>query len=273
MSVMIITKNESLAIGRCVRSVAPYFEQVVVLDSNSSDDTAELAREAGAEVVTFDWDGKYPKKKQWGLENTDLRHQWVLILDGDEYATPELIDEIRRRAGKEQGFVAYDVPLDYTFLGKTLKHGHKIFKRIVFDRTRAAFPVLDDLGVPNPFEMELHVQPIPLNEGDRMATFASKLGHDDLEPLAHYFDRHNRYSDWEAHLRNVQETATRTKQGELWAKIPLKPLAFFFYCYVARRGFLDGRAGLHYALSQSFYYWQIGLKARELRRTGSLSVG
>lgn len=263
VSVVISVKDEELAIVRCVRSVAAY-DQVFVVDSHSTDRTAELSAGLGATVVPFTWNGMYPKKKQWALENLPLRHDWVLYLDGDEFTTPEFDAEVRRRVAAPDAS-AYDVALDYVFLGRLLRHGHKVYKRILFDRHRSAWRELDDLSVDNPFEMELHVQP---DVDGVIGTFEARLAHDDLEPLAHWFDRHNRYSDWEAVLKQDSSdvrTAERTRQGKLWEKMPAKPLLFFLYSYVVRRGFLDGYAGLQYAVANSFYWWQVGVKTRQLR--------
>jgi glycosyltransferase involved in cell wall biosynthesis len=269
VSVVVITRNEERAIERCLRSLTAYSE-VFVVDSHSDDRTAEFAAGCGATVVQFEWNGQYPKKKQWALENLPLRHDWVLYLDGDEYSTPEFDAEVDALV-KSPTASAYDVGLDYVFLGRTLRHGHKVFKRVLFDRTRCAWPVLDDLSVANPFEMELHVQPV-VHGSVRRTT--ARLVHDDLEPIAHYFDRHNRYSDWEAVLLQNRDRGTsveRTWQGRLWGRVPGKPGLFFMYAYVARGGFRDGAAGFHYAVANTFYYWQIRLKSLELRTDSSAS--
>lgn len=261
VSVVIITKDEERAIERCIRSVASY-DEVFVVDSHSTDRTQELARAAGATVFPFTWDGRYPKKKQWALENLPIRNNWVLYLDGDEYSTPALDDEVRRTVASPQ-HAAYDVPLDYVFLGRTLQHGYKVRKRVLFDRHRAAWEPLDDLSVERPFEMELHVQP---TVSGSIGALSESVVHDDLEPLGHYFDRHNRYSDWEAVLRRnaVNEAVERTARGKIWSRVPFKSLVFFVYSYLFKAGFLDGRAGFHYALANSVYYWQIGLKTQQL---------
>jgi glycosyltransferase involved in cell wall biosynthesis len=264
VSVVIISKNEERAIERCVRSVRDYAE-VFVVDSHSTDRTKELAEAAGATVVPFTWDGRYPKKKQWALEHLPLTHDWVLYLDGDEYVRHDFDGEVRRLVAAPDA-TAYDVPLDYVFLGRELKHGHKVFKRVLFNRHKCRWRELDDLSVENPFEMELHVQPEVDGTIGRTTT---TISHDDLEPLAHWFDRHNRYSDWEAVLRlDPDNTAAveRTTRGKVWARVPAKPLIFFLYSYLLRSGFRDGYAGLQYALANSFYYWQIDLKTRQLAR-------
>jgi glycosyltransferase involved in cell wall biosynthesis len=260
VSVVVITKNEERAIHRCISSLAE-FDEVFVVDSHSTDRTVELAKDAGAEVVTFTWNGRYPKKKQWALENLSLRHDWVLYLDGDEYVRPDFTAEVRRLVAASTAG-AYDVPMDYVFLNRALRHGHKVYKRVLFERRKCAWRELDDLSVENPFEMELHVQP---DVNGTIARTTTTIVHDDLEPLTHYFDRHNRYSDWEAVLRLGSASVERTARGKVWARVPFKPLVFFLYAFVAKRGFRDGAAGFHYAVANSFYYWQISLKTRHLR--------
>lgn len=262
VSVVIISKNEARAIERCVRSVSAY-DQIFVVDSHSEDETAQISKDAGAEVVTFTWNGQYPKKKQWALDNLPLRHDWVLYLDGDEYSTPAFDAEVRNILSQPAA-QAYDVALDYVFLGRMLRHGHKVYKRVLFDRRVCAWPVLDDLNVDNPFEMELHVQP---RVKGMVGRTENPIVHDDLELLSHYFDRHNRYSDWEAVLRmdgSNMSAVERTSRGKLWARVPFKPFTFFVYAYVAKQGFRDGRAGFHYAIANSFYYWQISVKTSQI---------
>lgn len=264
ISVIIITKDEESQIERCVSSVHE-FDEVFVVDSGSTDRTCELAAASGARIVSFAWDGCYPKKKQWSLEHAPARNDWVLYLDGDEFVTPVFVAELRRLVAAPTAS-AYDVGLDYVFLGRRLAHGHRVYKRIFFDRTKCAWRELDDLGVDKPFEVELSVQP-DVSDG-RVARMESRITHDDREPLSHWFDRHNRYSDWEAMLRasgNDARTTGRTRQGRIFQYAPFKPLLFFVYSFLVRSGFRDGYAGLHYALANSFYWWQVGVKTRELR--------
>lgn len=265
VSVIIMTKNEERVLARTLRSVAD-FDQVFVVDSHSTDATVGIAQQHGAEVVTFTWDGQYPKKKEWSLLNLPFRNDWVLYLDADESVTPELGSELRALFGSGLiPHVAYDVHLDYFFLGTHLRHGHKVTKRVLLRRDRMTWPRPDDLGAVNMWEVEGHYQP---EVDGTVGRLKSSLQHDDPDPLYDYFARHNRYSDWEAHLLTRRELAdsvrdARSGRGRRYARIPFKPAAFFLYSYVAKRGFLDGPAGFHYAIAHAFYFWQISVKRTE----------
>jgi len=90
VSVIIAAKNEARNLPACLESVRN-FDEVVVIDSQSSDATAEIARSFGVDVAQFYYRGGWPKKRQWALDNLPLRHDWVLLLDADESVTPELL--------------------------------------------------------------------------------------------------------------------------------------------------------------------------------------
>lgn len=266
VSVVIMTKNEEKAIARAVSSVGDC-DQIVVLDSGSHDRTCGIARACGASVVQFKWDGRYPKKKEWALLNLNLRNDWVLYLDADEFATPELISEIGMVIESRPNIAAFDIELEYTFLGKKLKHGHRVTKRALVRKSRTTWPRVDDLKVTSMWEVEGHYQPTVSGTIDRLK---SPLVHDDPDPLYDYFARHNKYSDWEAHVQisnslNQAVNQSRSARGRRYAVLPLKPVAFFLYSYVLRLGVLDGKAGFHYAIAHAFYYWQISLKSQEIR--------
>ncbi|NJP99660.1 glycosyltransferase family 2 protein [Streptomyces zingiberis] len=267
--VAIPTKNEEENIAAALGSVMGHFEAVAVVDSDSTDDTRAIATKLGAEVVPYRWDGTYPKKKQWCLDQVRPEIPWVLFLDGDERLSPALLAELRDLFSRPVEAAAFDIPLGYWFGGKRLRHGYTIVKRALMDRNRAYFPVLGDLDAPGMGEQEGHYQPI----ADPVRRLRSPIEHEDLDPVRTWFDRHNRYSDWEAWLElhpAVREEIrlAKTRQGRLFHQAPFKPLVSFGYAYLYKLGFLDGRAGLDYALAMSFYRWQIGLKTREGRRTG-----
>lgn len=266
VSVIIMTKNEERVLPHTLASVAE-FDQVFVVDSHSDDATHRIADEAGAEVVLFTWDGRYPKKKEWCLLNLPFKNDWVLYLDADELVTPELAAELLALFERgEPQHAAYDVELDYWFLGRKLRHGHKVTKRVLARQDRMTWPHVNDLDVATMWEVEGHYQPVIDGTIGRLR---GTLEHNDRDPLFDYFARHNRYSDWEAHLLTHRGVASsvqdaRSRRGRRYARVPFKPMAFFVYAYVARLGFLDGRAGFHYATAHAFYFWQILLKHHEM---------
>lgn len=270
VTVLVQTKNEELGISRCLIALK-VFDEVVVVDSNSTDCTKQIAVDHGARVENFTWNGKYPKKKQWQLDNLPTRHPWVLFIDADETPTAELLREIESLNLAAGHHAAFDISLDYVFAGRVLKHGHTVEKRALVHRDRVKFPVIDDLDIPGMGELEGHYQPAPVNDTATVGRLKGRILHNDQDPIRTWFERHNKYSDWEANLRARPNTrrnvaATRSAQGRLFEKTPLKPLVFFIYSYLIKKGFLDGRAGFDYAFALATYYWQISLKVREIRR-------
>jgi glycosyltransferase involved in cell wall biosynthesis len=267
VSVLVPTKDEERNIAACLSSLEA-FSEVIVIDSSSADGTVELARAKGARVVDFQWNGRYPRKKQWALENLEFLHPWVLLVDADERVTEELAAEIAEVVTRPRCH-GYFATLDYVFLGHLLRHGHRVHKLVLFDRRVAKFPEHSDLGIVTSGDNEVHVHvQVPGKPG----LLRGRLLHDDHDTLFHYFDRHNRYSDWEAKLRLLGELPLRDElqpgmrglQKRIFNALPFKgPLAFVAF-YFGKLGFLDGRAGYHHALAKAFYYWQIRVKQLEL---------
>lgn len=262
-TVIILTKNEERHIARAVASAKP-FREILVVDSKSTDRTVEIASNSGARVVQFDWDGRYPKKKEWALDFA--KTDWVFYLDADEYFDPNVIEEASRVV-KRTDASAFETPLRYFWEGRELLHGHRVTKRIGIRKSRCYWPHPDDLAVANMWEVEGHYQP-QVRTGI-VVRASAPVGHQDEDGLYDYFARHNRYSDWEAHMLHKGEAISeksRSRLGRLAVNLPAKPAVFFVYSYLLRRGFLDGRAGFNYALALSFYYWQIAVKLNELKR-------
>ena len=266
VSVVVMTKDEELNLPKALASVSQ-FDEVFVVDSQSDDNTPEIARDAGAQVVEFVWDGHYPKKKQWCLENLPFRNSRVLFLDADEEVTAPLLEEIAGLAAIGFDKAGYIVGYDYVFLGRRLRHGLRVYKLVLFDRHRARYVERDDLDVENMWEVEGHYQP---RIDGAVGSLRERMLHHDHVGLYHYFERHNRYSDWEAAVRarngigrDETQLGRRSWLKRVFARTPFRPLGIFLYSYVLAGGVLDGRAGFHYAVARSFYYWQIGLKMRE----------
>jgi glycosyltransferase involved in cell wall biosynthesis len=265
-----MTRNEELNLPKCLESVSR-FNEVFVVDSRSDDKTQEIARAAGASVIEFVWDGRYPKKKQWCLDNLPFSHEWVMYVDADEEVSSALADEIAALMTAGPSRSGYFAGYDYVFAGKTLRHGHRVYKLVLLARDRAHYPPYDDLDAANPVEVELHFQ--PRIEG-HAGVLKARMLHHDHDALFHWIERHNAYSDWEALLRvrgelprkDDTQPGIRGRLKAVFNRLPAKGLVAFLWSFVFRLGFLDGRAGFHFAVGRAFYYWQIGLKMRECER-------
>ncbi|EGG37114.1 glycosyltransferase family 2 protein [Paenibacillus sp. HGF5] len=271
VSVIIMTKNEEKNIAKCLASVSA-FDEVFVVDSNSTDRTCAIAREMGAHVINFTWNGQYPKKKQWCLEELPFRNDYVFYVDADEEATPRLVAEIEGLFQEKRDLAAgYFVAYDYVFMNKVLKHGHRMYKLVLFHRRLGRFLDHDDLSASNMWEVEGHYQP---QIDGSTGVLSSCMVHYDHDSLFDYFAKHNRYSDWEAVVRtnggfrnlNESQIFIRSLQKKLFDRMPLKWAVAFIHSYIIKLGFLDGSAGFHYAFARSVYYWQIGIKMSELRK-------
>ena len=278
VSVVIMTRNESNNIEACLASVADC-DEVFVVDSNSTDDTVEKAEKLGARVVSFTWNGQFPKKKQWCLDNLPFSHDWVLYVDADECVTPAVAREIADAMSQTPAAVAgYFVGYDYYFMDKCLRFGRRIYKLVLFNRHKGEFLDYKDHDIANMWEVEGHYQPKITGE---TRVLRNRMIHRDHDDLYHFFERHNRYSDWEAALRErgLDYAEFETQPGfrpllkRLWIKAPCRTFLIFVYAYFLKLGFLDGRAGYDYAVAQAIHFWQVGLKQRELRKRRKGAAG
>lgn len=276
VSVVVMTRNEAANLPACLAALGR-FAQVFVVDSSSTDGTPDIAAAEGGVVVPFRWNGAYPKKKQWCLENLPFATDWVLYVDADERLTPALVEEIAALMARGPECAGYFIGGRPVFLGRRLRFGACNRKLALFDRRRARFPEVPDLDVASMWEVEGHYQPVLDGPAGRLR---SHLWHADDKPLSAWFHRHNRYSDWEAALRSdgrmaaliAREEPRRRRLKRLLDATPLRPVAVFLHGYVLKLGFLDGAAGLHHALARAFYYWQVGVKMRALRQRPGVSA-
>lgn len=266
ISIVIFTKNEERNIYDCIMSVKD-FSEVVVVDSGSVDDTRVIAESMGVRFIDFDWNGKYPKKRQWTLDNVEFNNSWILFLDADERLTYSLTQELADFIENySTSFSAGSIALNYFFAGSELKFGQKPRKTVLLKVGSAAYPEINDLNSRGMGELEGHYQP---SIDGKIRKFRTKIIHNDLDPVSTWMTRHVGYANWEAHLilnkeARFQVNKSKGVLGSYVHQLPLKPLAFFFYSYILKFGFLDGKAGFDYAFAKSWYYWLSNLIAREV---------
>jgi len=285
ISVLIPAKNEETNLSACLASLTPA-DEVFVVDSQSSDRSIEIAESYGATVVQFCFNGRWPKKKNWSLENLPFRNQWVLIVDCDERITPELWEEMAI-AIQNPDYGGYYLNRRVFFLGRWIRFGGKYpdWNLRLFRHTQGRYENLHTEEIRNTGDNEVHEHVVI---GGKVGYLQQDMDHIDFRDMYHWLERHNRYSNWEARvyynlLNGMGESGTiganllgdpvqrKRFLKRIWVRLPCKPMLRFFLAYVLRLGFLDGKAGYIYARLLSQYEYQIGVKLYELQYGGQLN--
>jgi len=278
VSVIVPVRNEARNLPRCLESLAGVGE-IYVIDSQSTDDTVEIAQSRGAKVVQFHYAGGWPKKRQWAMDTLPFAYDWILLLDADEILTPELVEEIRR-AVQNPGVNGYSIRLQMYFLGRVLRHCDASFWKLsLFRKGRGRFECrLKDQDA-SMADMEIHEHVVV--DGPT-AELRNALVHHNVDSLSRYILKHNEYSNWEARVLLKPEGDPEDDSQEMsadlfgtqaqrrrWLKrnfyrLPGSPVLLFLYRYVFRLGFLDGVPGLIYCTFQAVQMFHSKAKIYEL---------
>ena len=266
VSALILTLNEEINIEACLDSLS-WCDDVVVLDSHSTDATCAIAAQKGARTVARAFDN-WSAHQNWAVNNIEFRHPWVLYLDADERCTPELAADVMRAAGADAPQSAFRVRRKDMFMGRWLKHAQ-------------LYPTwLVRLFRPTRIRYERLVNPVAIVDGPTGNLDGHIIHHPFSHGISHWLARHNRYSDMEA-VEALKVRGEHWTLGTLWSRdpneqrralkdlffrLPARPAVKFLYYYLWRRGLLDGRAGLTYATLQAMYEYMIVCKTSELER-------
>ncbi|HYM27683.1 MAG TPA: glycosyltransferase family 2 protein [Steroidobacteraceae bacterium] len=232
VSACIITYNEADRIEACLRSVS-FCNELLVVDSHSSDDTRARAAALGARVIERDWPG-YRSQKQFAVEAA--RHDWVLCLDADERVSAPLRAELEAlRAGGFAGAAGWSVPRITDYFGRFLRHGNAYPDRLVrlFDRRRGGWT-----------GYEIHEN---TRVSGRIARLHGHLEHYSYRSLGDHLARMQRYADLMAQA--MYDAGRRCGLGPVLLNAQWR----FVRGYLLRLGFLDGWRGLVFALIESQY--------------------
>ena len=266
IKVVIPVKNESRNLRRCV-PLASRLGKVLIVDSKSTDGTAELAEELGAELVQFSWNGQFPKKRNWVLRNLEFNVEWVLFLDADEFISSEFFNEVQLAISDTQ-HVGFWLNFENHFMGKKLRGGDPFRKLALF---RVGAGEYEKIEEDNWSHLDMEVHEHPVLEGT-VGEIKTPIEHNDFRGLKHYIAKHNEYSSWEAarYLRLMKQqgpewnglTGRQKKKYQNLAKWWFAP-AYFIATYIFKKGFIDGVEGLNFALLKAIYFYQIRLKIKE----------
>ena len=206
ITVIIGTLNEEKNLEACLRSCIS-FDQIYVVDSHSTGRTCQIAESMGATVVQYDYEGGWPKKRNWALRNLPIRNKWVLILDADERVGPELQEEIHRAiASADAATVGFYIRWRFIFLGRWMKHcwRHGWMLRL-FRHGKVEY---EDLGLRGEggWDAEVHENLVPLQGNTKK--LRNWLEHDTNEDLSFWIRKQNDFSTWNA-VRRTRQLAER----------------------------------------------------------------
>jgi len=268
ISVIVLTFNEELNIGRCLDSIS-WCDDVVVLDSHSTDRTQEIAVAKGAQVELRAFDN-YANQRNHALKEIEYRHPWVLMLDADEIVPEELRRELQEvLAHDDPDVTLYRLRRKDYFMGTWLKHSTN-YSSLWFGRLMR----LGHVWVERTINEEYHT------DGTTRDLQAALVHYPFNNGLSAWIDKHNRYSTMEAglivsgggrawqwrELFGGDPVVRRKAQKALVYSLPGRPLLMFVGRYFVTGGILDGRAGLMFCLLKTWYEYLIDCKVRELRR-------
>jgi glycosyltransferase involved in cell wall biosynthesis len=267
LTIAIPIKNEQVNLINCLDSIGVDFAQrIVLLDSGSTDGTLPIAHDRGLDVMQFNWDGRFPKKRNWFLKRHTPQTKWILFLDADEYVTPQFKEELKRVLPNTQhtGFwLSYSV----YFQGKKLKGGYPLDKLALFRVGSGEYERIDE-DAWSDLDMEVHEHPI-INGS--VGFIHSKIDHQDFRGVSHWVSKHNQYSSWEAarFIRYASDPDVRTqwtcrqKIKYSFMRTPFLGIAYFFGSFFLMGGWRDGFIGLSYAILKMSYFTQIYCKCKE----------
>ena len=258
VTVVIPVRNEADNIVLCLEQLRS-FQAVVVIDSASTDQTAELAQSHGAKIIQFEWDGQYPKKRNWFLLNHQIETDWILFLDADELIGEQFQAELVK-AIADPAMAGYWIRYTNYFLGKQLGHGLPQRKLALFRFGQGLFERIDERRW-SKLDMEVHEHPIIAGQVGEMR---AQIDHNDDRGIRKFIERHVDYAQWEAErfrLMQIAPRALNTPALTQRQRVKYKfirawwyPGTYFVYTYVVRLGFLDGWAGLVYAVMKFWYF-------------------
>lgn len=267
VSVMIFTLDEEIHLPSCLDALG-WCDDVIVIDSYSTDRTEAICRERGVRFFQNRFEG-FGSQRNWALDNSQPRHPWVLILDADERVTPELGEELKRIAEADPaGVGAFRVRRRFHMWGRWLRHSSLyptwVVRFIRRDRVRYI-----NRGHAETQDVQGEIRDL-----------AHDLIDENLKGIDEWFERQNRYSRKDAEFEIAAERGglrpgdlltadplvRRAALKRLAWRLPARGFIYFLYSYVWRRGFLDGRDGFVFCRMRAMYQSKVAIKKYDLRR-------
>lgn len=272
ITVIIPTKNEEKNLAFCLEPLKGWATKIVVVDSNSTDQTHAIAGRYNAEVILFDYHGGWPKKRQFVIDTYSFKTGWILLLDADEILTEESKAEIAAAIQKSD-FDGYYLWFGMEFLGRVLKRSDPGLRKLSLFRTgKGNFEKRYGNQDESMGDMEVHEHVIV--DGN-VGELKSTVLHRNFNNLSRFIIKHDEYSNYECKVHTSGEKTPL--KAKFWGKKeerrrylkkrlirnPLAPIGYFCYLYFLRGGFLEGRPGFYYVLYQCIYLYFVNSKIYE----------
>lgn len=262
LTVVIPVKNEEANLQNCLNAIgADLAQKVVIVDSGSTDKTKSIAAQNNIEIIDFQWNGTFPKKRNWYLRNYTPKTKWVLFLDADEYLTEDFKKELRKSLTEHPEYEGFWLNYTIYFMGKKLKGGYPLKKLALFQVGKGEYERIEEDHWSH-LDMEIHEHPVL---SGKVGAIKSKIDHRDFRGIAHYVAKHDEYALWEAEryfklFQNTDATAHLTWKQKLKYRL-MKSIfigpVYFIGSYIVMGGFRDGRRGFAFAVMKMAYFNQI----------------
>jgi glycosyltransferase involved in cell wall biosynthesis len=267
ITIAIPIKNEVALLQGCIDAIGKDFvEKIIILDSGSTDGSLEIAERNNIEVLNFEWNGQFPKKRNWFLQNHTPLTKWVLFLDADEYLSESFKIELRN-AIENENVVGFWLTYTRYFLGEKMKGGYPMRKLALFKVGVGEYERIEENNW-SKLDMEIHEHPVLIG---KTAVIKSEIDHLDFRGISHYIIKHNEYASWEA--ERILKTGDNTSITQLWTwkqkikyRLMLTPFigpAYFLGSYFLLGGFRDGVRGLSFSILKASYFTQVYCKIKE----------
>jgi len=256
ITVIILTYNEEKNIAQCLKSVSGWADQIFVLDSYSNDRTFDIVKEFECTIVQNEFEG-YPQQRNWALHNLSVNNEWVFFLDADEWVTNELKKEISILVENKYSENGYFIKRRLIWMERWIKRGYYptwILRMFRFGKGRC-----DDRPINEHFIVEGEV-----------GYLKNDLIHEDRKGIGEWIQKHNHYATKEAQelikkgqsgyadirLFGSQAERKRWIRYKIWNRLPplIRPFLYFFYRFILKGGFLDGKEAFIYHFLQGLWF-------------------
>jgi glycosyltransferase involved in cell wall biosynthesis len=271
VSVIVPIKNEATNLRRCLSSVQ-WADEIIVVDSQITDDSTRIAEQHGARVEQFHFNGTWPKKKNWALENLHFKNDWVFILDADEVLPADAEKEFASAIANAGEIAGYWINRRFFFLGRWLKHAYyPNWNLRLFRHSLGRYEKLTDVETDSG-DNEVHEHVVVKGPTLRLRC---EMDHYAFPSIDIFIEKHNRYSNWEARVAATEgggqalaheDVDLKRSLKTLAKRLPFRPLLRFLYIYVWQKGFLDGREGYYFARLHAIYEFLSVAKTYEYRK-------